>query len=77
MTFLIDNLSRRELVKRTEDISDRRNKLIYLTTKGRQLGKKVEPWVAELLATACSGLKIVEIRECIKTVEKMRDNLKP
>lgn len=76
MTFLIDNLTKRGLVKRAEDAADRRSKLIYLTPKGKQLGKKVEPWVIELFTKACSGLKINEIKECIKTVEKMRDNIK-
>jgi DNA-binding MarR family transcriptional regulator len=77
MTFLIDNLAKRGLVKRSEDSKDRRNKLIYLTPKGKQLGKKVEPWVIELFGFAGSGLKIDEIRQCIKIVEKMRDSLKP
>jgi DNA-binding MarR family transcriptional regulator len=77
MTFLIDNLTRRGLVRRTEDATDRRSKPIYLTAKGKQLGKKVEPLVIELFTIACSGLKMNEIRECIKAVEKMRDNLKP
>lgn len=76
MTFLIDNLTKRGLVRRADDPVDRRSKLIYLTTKGKQLGKKVEPWVIEMFAIVCSGLKINDINECIKTVEKMRDNLK-
>jgi DNA-binding MarR family transcriptional regulator len=75
MTFLIDNLTRRGLVKRAEDVRDRRSKLIYLTPKGKQLGKRVEPWVIELFTIVCNGLKINEIRDCIKTVEKMRDNI--
>jgi DNA-binding MarR family transcriptional regulator len=76
MTFLIDNLTKRGLVKRADDVSDRRSKLIFLTAKGKQLGKKVEPWVVELFSKACSRLKINEIRECINIVEKMRDNIK-
>ena len=75
MTFLIDNLSKRGLVKRLEDATDRRSKLIYLTAKGKQLGKKVEPWVAELFAIAGKNFKINEIRECIKVIEKMRNNI--
>jgi DNA-binding MarR family transcriptional regulator len=75
MTFLIDNLSKRGLVKRLEDATDRRSKLIYLTAKGKQLGKKVEPWVAELFAIAGNNFKINEIRECIKVIEKMRNNI--
>jgi DNA-binding MarR family transcriptional regulator len=76
MTFLIDNLTKRGLVKRADDVSDRRSKLIFLTAKGKQLGKKVEPWVVELFSKACSRLKINEIRECINIVEKMRDNIR-
>jgi|SRR6185312_6825800 len=76
MTFLIDNLTKRGLVKRSDDVSDRRSKLIFLTAKGKQLGKKVEPWVVELFTKASNGLKINEIRTCINTVEKMRDNIK-
>ncbi len=76
MTFLIDNLTKRGLVRRADDPADRRSKLIYLTQKGKQLGKKVEPWVIELFTKASAGLKINEIRECINAVEKMRDNIK-
>lgn len=75
MTFLVDNLTKRGLVTRGEDSSDRRSKLIYLTPKGKQLGKKIEPWVIELFTVAAGKLKISEIRECIKVVEKMRDQL--
>ena len=76
MTYLIDNLTKRGMVKRLEDTTDRRSKLIYLMPKGKQLGKKVEPWVAELFTTASDDFQISEIRELIKAVKKMQDNLK-
>ena len=76
MTYLIDNLTKRGLVKRTEDSSDRRSKLIYLTAKGRGLGKKVEPWVTELFTIASRDFDINAIKESIKTIEKMRDNIR-
>ncbi len=76
MTLLIDNLTKRDLVKRLEDAADRRSKLIYLTAKGKRLGKKVEPWVAELFTIASRDLQIGEIRESITAVQKMRDNVK-
>ncbi len=76
MTYLIDNLTKRELVKRTEDPIDRRSKLIYLTARGKQLGKKVEPWVAELFSIAGRDIEIKAIREYIRAVEKMRDNVR-
>ena len=76
MTYLIDNLAKRNLVKRAEHKTDRRSKLIYLTAKGRQLGKKVEPWVVELFTIASKSVEISTIKKSIETVEKMRDNVK-
>lgn len=76
MTYLIDNLTKREFVRRKEDPADRRSKLIYLTPSGKQLGKKVEPWVNELFSIASRDIDINAIREYIKAVEKMRDNVK-
>lgn len=76
ITFLIDNLSKRDLVKRQEHPEDRRSKLIYLTAKGRRLGQKVEPWVNELLAIAGNGVDATAIKDCIETIERMRDNVK-
>lgn len=76
MTYLIDNLCKRDLVKRTEDSNDRRSKLIHLTTRGKQLGKKVEPWVIELFTIASRDFEISVIKESIQVVEKMRDNIK-
>lgn len=76
MTYLIDNLSKRGLVKRVEHKTDRRSKLIYLTAKGRQLGKKVEPWVIELFTIASQSIEISAIKKSMEAVEKMRDNVK-
>jgi DNA-binding MarR family transcriptional regulator len=76
MTYLIDNLSKRGLVKRSEHATDRRSKLIYLTRKGKQLGKKIEPWVAELFTIASSDFPIADVKGCIKVVKKMTKNVK-
>jgi DNA-binding MarR family transcriptional regulator len=76
MTYLIDNLTKRALVKRAEDPSDRRSKLIYLTPRGKQMGKKVEPWVLELFNIAGRDIDMQDIRAYIRAVEKMRDNVK-
>ncbi len=76
MTYLIDNLSKRGLVRRMESATDRRSKLIYLTPKGRQLGKKVEPWVAELFGIAGRDFDVPTLQAYIRAVEKMRDNVR-
>ena len=76
ITFLIDNLSKRDLVKRQEDSNDRRSKLIYLTAKGKRLGQKVQPWLNELFAIAGTDVEPAAMQRCIKIIEKMRDNVK-
>lgn len=75
VTFLIDNLTKRELLKRTEDPADRRSKLIYLTPKGKQLGKKVAPWVIELFTIASRDFDVAELRRSINAIEKMSNNV--
>ena len=76
MTFLLDNLSKRHLVKRKEDSTDRRSKLIFLTPKGKKLGEKVKPWVTELFTLAGQNFDITEIKRAIQIIEKMRENVK-
>lgn len=76
MTFLIDNLSKRELVTRKEHPTDRRSKLIHLTPKGIQMGQMVKPWVDELFVVAGSGLDTAVLQEQIRVLTKMRDNVR-
>ncbi|ANH79866.1 hypothetical protein A8C56_01735 [Niabella ginsenosidivorans] len=76
MTYLIDNLTKRELVFRKEDPRDRRNKLVYLTPKGKRLGHKVEPWVNELFEIVATGFKPADMEHYTRIVEEMRDNIR-
>src|ERR1700722_9858608 len=43
MTYLVDNLMKRKMIRREEDARDRRNKLIFLTPEGRQLQETYNP----------------------------------
>jgi DNA-binding MarR family transcriptional regulator len=76
ITFLIDNLSKRGLVKRQEDPDDRRSKLIFLTSSGKKLEQKIQPWVNELLTLAGNNVDIKELNDCIEKIGRMRDNIK-
>jgi DNA-binding MarR family transcriptional regulator len=76
ITFLIDNLGKRGLVIREEHPGDRRSKLIYLTNRGKLLGKTVKPWVNELFSIAGNGITAATLKECIKTIEKMCENVR-
>lgn len=56
LTYLIDNLVRRKLVQRTEDSQDRRNKIITLTTEGKEMRDLIQPWITEMYQIAGKGL---------------------
>lgn len=76
LTCLINNLSKRKLVGRYEDTNDRRSKLIFLTAEGKALGKKVEPWVAELFSMLSKNVEITSIRQSMDTVHQMIENVR-
>jgi DNA-binding MarR family transcriptional regulator len=76
LTCLIDNLSKRNLVDRYEDPNDRRSKLIFLTAEGKELGKKIEPWVAELFSIVTKNVKTVSIKQSMDMVQQMIENVR-
>lgn len=76
MTYLIDNLTKRDLVYRQEDENDRRNKLIHLTPKGKATKTDVQPFIDEMYAAAGKGLDINELERCMSLLQKLEQNLK-
>ncbi len=76
VTYLITNLVKRDLVERTEDQSDRRNKQIFLKAKGRELIQQLGPWVEELYTKATQGIPVENIALALAIARKMNENLK-
>lgn len=76
MTYLIDNLVKRNVVKRVEDENDRRNKLIYLTSEGKELQISLRPWVSDVFEQATVELTVDDVKCGISVLNKMIDNLK-
>ncbi len=76
LTCLIDNLTRRELVYRREDSSDRRNKLIFLTDQGWQLQTVILPWVKEMYEAANADIPACEFTKAMQILRKVVANLK-
>jgi len=76
MTYLIDNLTKRDLVYRQEDENDRRNKLVHLTPKGKTAKTEVQPFIDEMYAAAGKGLDIMELERCMSLLQKLEQNLK-
>lgn len=76
MTYLIDNLVKRSVVIRVEDDNDRRNKLIYLTSEGKELQLSLRPWVSDVFDSAAAELNAEHIESGICLLNKMVENLR-
>ena len=75
MTYLIHNLVKRKLVKRVEHESDRRNKRIFLTAKGKAMRKLIFPWVLGVYEEAAGDASIADLKRSISLTRKMSKNL--
>ena len=76
MTYLIDNLTTRNMVYRQEDTRDRRNKLIFLTPTANDLRQQIQPWVAEMYEAASIDISADKIQELVTVLWKIRDNMR-
>lgn len=72
---LIDNMIKRELVKRVPHITDRRINLIYLTEYGENIQLELEKLAQQTINDASEGLTEEELATCLSTLNKIRCNL--
>jgi DNA-binding MarR family transcriptional regulator len=75
LTYLIDNLVRRNLVLRTEDEKDRRNKLITLTAEGHAMRETIEPWITEMYLAAGKNITAEIVSKGAMLLETIAQNL--
>ena len=75
VTRLIDGLEKRDLVVRTPDKIDRRQKLIYLTNKGKNLQQRLIQIVQKTLLDAQKGISPKEIAICKKVLRSVYENM--
>ena len=75
MTYLVDNLMKRKMIRREEDARDRRNKLIFLTPEGRQLQQTLQPWVSEMYEKATANMDAETLIAGKEMIEQMIRNL--
>jgi len=75
MTRLIDSLERKGLVARVTDTSDRRQKMIYLTARGKELVPAIGR-VAQLTdKQAVAGIEARKVAICKEVLVRLRENL--
>jgi DNA-binding MarR family transcriptional regulator len=76
ITYLIDNLVKREIVTRVEDEKDRRNRLVFLTEKGLVLKDQLKSWGADLYDSAIPDIDAQQLQDSLDLVNKMIANVK-
>lgn len=76
LTYLINNLEKRELVVRQEYAHDRRNKKILLTAKGYELRDKLQPLLLEIYTSASEDLEEKSLEEMIMFLQKINYEFK-
>ncbi|RQO29655.1 hypothetical protein DBR32_15465 [Taibaiella sp. KBW10] len=75
LTSLLDNMQKRELIVRTEDDLDRRNKIISLTAKGKAYMKEVSPVVNTFFQLVEDHIGKQEMERMNKTIMKINQLL--
>jgi DNA-binding MarR family transcriptional regulator len=75
MTRLIDGMEKHDLVVRVPDKQDKRQKLIYLTNKGKTLQKKLILIVHQTLEQAEKGISSKDIELCMNVLNKIYVNV--
>jgi DNA-binding MarR family transcriptional regulator len=75
ITRLVNVMEKRDLVVRVPDKKDRRQKLIYLTNKGRALEHDLMAIASDTLSSAIQGIEREHLAICEDVLEKIRDNL--
>lgn len=70
VTGVVDRLEKKELVKRVDDTSDRRRKMIQLTSKGRSLQERVRQGYSDSLQESLEALTSEEQETLGRLLEK-------
>ena len=72
---LIDNMIKRNLVKRVSQKYDRRINLIYLTDEARDVREKLEGLASKTIQQASEGISKEDLAITLRTLDQIRKNL--
>jgi len=72
----IDGLEKRNIIVRIPDHNDKRQNLIYLTNKGKQLEEMLIPLGYENMQVAQCGIREEDLQVCKEVLRRVCENLK-
>lgn len=76
LSYLLNNLEKRNLISRTEDKNDKRNKIISLTSAGRELHTVIVSSVEEIYSKIEENFNKEHVEVCINYMEELNDVIK-
>ncbi len=71
LTNLLGNLEKKGWIIRQENPDDRRNRLVYLTSEGKDISAKVRPLVYDTYTQAGAIMGVDEINESIQKLKTL------
>lgn len=75
ITRIIHILESSGLITKTPDVNKRKVYKINITEKGKLIHKQVQPTVINHWATAVDGVTDEELQNCLKVLNKIKENL--
>ncbi|MGV3706070.1 MAG: MarR family winged helix-turn-helix transcriptional regulator [Arcticibacter sp.] len=75
LTSLLDNLTKRGLVRRSEDPTDRRNKIISVTPLGLETQKLFQPIFDEFQTVLSKDLSRTQLKQAADLLKHVYENL--
>lgn len=75
ITRALDSLEKQSFVIRVPDQADRRNKLIYLTHKGKAMEQTLVPHVETVHKVATANINPEELATCKRVLQTLYQNL--
>lgn len=73
LTNLINNLEKKGWVARREDLSDRRNRLIFLTQEGNELAERVKPLIQSVYDRAGEKMSTRQMQASMEYLTKLNN----
>lgn len=75
LTNLINNLEKKNWVLRREDLSDKRNRLVFLTDEGKALCRQIRPLLDGLYAQITRQMTESQVQSTIDSLTKLSNIL--
>ncbi len=72
---VLDSMIKRDLLKREESSVDKRTKLIFLTSKGKQMQNELVAIGGKMYLQAIEGITEEELKTTLQTIQKLTDNI--